>query len=121
MQKYPEITQSVIPWANVYFPSSSCAACGSVLPSNLKHFHKLFLHLQTCSVYTENEREIGLNEWDAAYNNKPYLPRPVLRKGIPISMCKHTREHIMGSSAYPIHSENGHVGDDEETHKELTE
>ncbi|KAF9513990.1 hypothetical protein BS47DRAFT_1362071 [Hydnum rufescens UP504] len=84
MEKYPEIAQSIIPWANMYFPSNSCAACGSVVPSNMKHYRKLYLHLQTCPIYREKERLLGLNEWDAAYHDKGYIPRPVLRDGIPI-------------------------------------
>jgi hypothetical protein len=90
MEKYPEISQTIIPWAHMYFPSNACAACGSVVPSNIKHFHKLYLHLQTCSIYAEKERALGLNEWDTAYHNNGYIPLPVLRGGVPISKCKDT-------------------------------
>jgi hypothetical protein len=82
---YKKTTESVIPWAKMYFPKNACAACGYIGPSHFKNFIKLFEHLQLCTVYTEEEKIQGLEDWDSAYKGETYIPQPVLREGVPTS------------------------------------
>jgi hypothetical protein len=84
MQKYPDITETITPWADTYFPNGSCVACGWAAPSQIKNI-KTYAHFELCDVYTEDERVNGLKDWEAAYEGKAYVPVPVVRDDVEIN------------------------------------